>query len=303
MNAKAPWLRKAVKIICILLALNTVFVFSVGALIYGVALKRDYGFTRSADDNRLTREGEELYITAADGVPLHGWYKENPDSDGRYAVICHGYMADGAGMSDYAFRFYKMGYSVLTPDARRHGESGGDLIGMGYIEKRDIIEWIRLITGDNPDAKVVIFGVSMGGATSLFTSGEADLPSTVKAIISDCAYTDVYEQIGSAIKYSLPWVPFFPIVDCASAICQLFGGYNLKEASCVEAVKRSVTPTLFIHGSEDDYVPFHMLDELYESCGVEKERLVVEGAVHAASAGTDRELYWRTIESFLGKYI
>ena len=296
-------IKKVVKIICILLVVNTVFVFSVGAVIYGMSLKRDYTLTRGDDDNWLIRGSEELYITSADGVRLHGYYKENPDSDSRYAIICHGYSADGGGMSGYAYNFYKMGYSVFAPDARCHGESGGELIGMGYLEKRDIIQWISLVTKDDPDARVVVFGVSMGGATSLFTSGEADLPSSVKAIISDCAYTDVYEQIGSAIRYSLPWVPFFPVIDCASVICQLLGGYDLKEASCVEAVKRSITPTLFIHGSADDYVPFSMLDTLYESCSAEKERLVIEGADHAASAGTDSALYWSSVEAFLEKYV
>lgn len=300
MNRK---LKKTVRIICILLVINTVFVFSVGAVIYGMSLKRDYTLVRGDDSNWLTREAEDLYITSVDGVRLHGYYAENPDSEGRYAIICHGYSADGAGMSYYAKRFYDMGYSVFAPDARCHGESEGNLIGMGYIEKRDIIQWINLVAGENPDADVVVFGVSMGGATSLFVSGEADLPSSVKAIISDCAYTDVYEQIGSAIRYSLPWVPFFPIVDCASVICQLLGGYDLKEASCVEAVKRSSTPTLFIHGSEDTYVPFSMLDTLYDSCSAEKEKLVVEGAEHANSARTDGELYWKTVETFLSEYI
>lgn len=295
--------KKAIKIIAVLLAINTVFVFTVGAVIFTVALKRDYTLVRGEDENWLTREGEDLYITSDDGVRLHGYYVQNPDSDGRYAIICHGYSADGAGMSGYANKFYRMGYSVFAPDARCHGRSEGGLIGMGYIEKRDIIQWINLITKDTADARVVIFGVSMGGATSLFTSGEADLPSTVKAIISDCAYTDVYEQIGSAIKYSLPWVPFFPVVDCASAVCQLFGGYDLKKASCVEAVKKSNTPTLFIHGSEDTYVPFAMLDTLYENAACEKERLVIEGAEHAASERTDKALYWSSIEAFLDKYV
>ncbi len=296
-------IKKAIKIICILLVINTVLVFSVGGVIYGLSLNRDYSLIRGEDDNWLTREEEDLYISSDDGVKLHGYYVENPDAEGKLAVICHGYSADGAGMSSYAYRFYRMGYSVFAPDARCHGRSEGEVIGMGYIEKRDIIQWIKLLTDGKADARVIIFGVSMGGATSLFTSGEADLPTSVKAIISDCAYTDVYEQVGSAMQYSFPYVPFFPVVDCASVICQLLGGYSLKEASCVEAVKRSVTPTLFIHGSDDTYVPFSMLDTLYESCSAEKEKLVIEGAEHANSASTDKELYWSTVEAFLEKYV
>ncbi len=297
--------KKLLTILCILLALNTVFVFSVGGIIYGVALNRhgDNHVVKIGDQNWLERESENIHTVSDDGLNLHGYYVKNPDSENKIAVICHGYDGDGAGMSYYAKKFYDMGYSVFAPDARCHGTSDGEIIGMGYIEKRDIIRWINLITEDIPDAEAVIFGLSMGAGTVLFTSGESDLPVCVKAVISDCAYTDVYNEIGSAIRYALPWVPSFPIVDCASVICQLKGGYSLKKASCVEAVKRSDTPTLFIHGSEDTYVPFEMMETLYENCAAEKEKLVVEGAEHANSAGTDGELYWKTVESFLSEYI
>lgn len=293
------------KIICGVLAANTVFVFIVGGVIYGVGLRRHAPFHAeiSGNESWLEKEGTDLYLESADGIRLHGYYKENPEVRSRLAVICHGHSGDGAGMSGYARRFYNLGYSIFVPDARAHGLSEGNLIGMGYLERRDIIGWINLITKDKPDAEVVLFGVSMGGSTVLFTSGETDLPQSVKAVVSDCAYTDVYNELGSAIRYTLPWVPSFPIVDCAGVICILSGGYSLRKASCVDAVKRSTTPTLFIHGSADNYVPFDMLDVLYEGCGAEKERLVVAGADHASSAGTDGELYWSTVEGFLGKYI
>ncbi len=298
---------KAVKLLCILLVINTVFIFVVGGVIYSVALKRQEPYEAGqpvSGDSRswLEKEGEDFFILS-DGLNLHAYFVQNSDAEHKYAIICHGYGAQGSGMSYYAKQFYKMGYSVLTPDARAHGRSEGEIIGMGYIEKKDIVLWAEMITQNDPDAQIVLFGVSMGGATVLFTSGESSLPSTVRAVISDCAYTDVYNEIGSAIRYTLPWVPSFPIVDCASVICQLSGGYNLKQASCVDAVNRSITPTLFIHGSDDTYVPFSMLDTLYESCSAEKEKLVVEGAEHANSASTDGELYWKTVETFLSEYI
>lgn len=294
-----------IKAVCVALILNTVFVFSVGALIYGVALKRDgeSHVVVCGDENWLEREGTDMYAVSVDGVNLHGYYVENPDSGNRLAVLCHGYSGAGRDMSGFAHHFYKLGYSVFAPDARCHGTSGGELIGMGYIEKQDIILWINMLTENKPDAQVILYGISMGGGTVLFTSGESNLPSSVRAVISDCAYTDIYNEIGSAIRSSLPWVPSFPVVDCASVICQLDGGYSLREASCIEAVKRSVTPTLFIHGSADNYVPFDMLEPLYESCAAPKQKLVVEGAAHAASAGTDSELYWNTVDSFLEGYI
>lgn len=291
-------------ILTVIFVVNTVFVFTVGKIIYAVALERDgrEAVVTSGEENWLERNSEDMHIVSDDGINLHAYHIENPEGAGRYALICHGYGADGEAMNYYARRFYSMGFSALVPDARCHGTSGGELIGMGYIEKADILLWINEITRKDPKAQIVLFGVSMGAATVLFTSGEA-LPENVKAVISDCAYTDVYNEIGSAIRYTLPFVPSFPIVDCASIICMLDGGYNFRQASCVEAVKRSITPTLFIHGSADTYVPFSMLDSLYEAAGCEKEKLVIEGADHAASAITDPKLYWNEIENFLFEHI
>ena len=67
-------------------------------------------------------------------------------------------------------------------------------------------------------------------------------------------------------------------------------------------MKKSVTPTLFIHGDADTFVPYFMLDELYNASTAEKEKLVIEGAAHAKASTVNPTLYWETIEAFLAKY-
>ena len=316
--------RRFLRICCISVVIGAVCFFSAGNFIYNYALVRDSVFSREniiafftgkpVDNsafsgtekeklNWLERNSEEKQIVSDDGLSLHGYFAENPDGGHNYAVICHGYSGDGTTMSYYAKRLYNMGMSVLCPDARASGESEGNVRGMGYLEKRDIILWIKEITKADPQAEVLLFGVSMGGATVLFTSGEKDLPSCVKAVISDCAYTNVYKQIGNVIRLYIPFMPDFPLVYSASLVCKIRAGFSFQRASCVKAVKSSVTPTLFIHGSEDTYVPFYMLDKLYKSAACPKEKLVVEGAAHARSAKKNPELYWSTVEKFVGKYI
>jgi len=297
--------RKILKIYCILLITGTVCFFAVGNFIYSYALVREPSAVSSEKEklNWLEKNSEEKQIISDDGLLLNGYFVKNPGAGHNYAVVCHGYSGDGTTMSSYAKRLYNMGMSVLCPDARASGKSEGKLIGMGYIEKRDIILWINEIVKADPDAQVLLFGVSMGGATVLFTGGEKDLPVCVKAIVSDCAFTSVYKEVGNVIRLYIPFVPDFPVVYIASLVCKIRAGFSFKEASCVRAVKSSETPTLFIHCSEDTYVPFYMLDKLYNSAACPKEKLVVEGAKHARSAKTNPELYWSTVESFAGKYI
>ena len=292
----------------VLCAIGTCCFFGIGNVIYNIALVRNTPtqtdnsvFSGGMTENRtwLEENGREMYINSDDGLTLHGYLAENPLSDNRYAVVCHGYSSKATDMSYFAKSLYDMNFSVLAVDARAHGKSEGSLIGMGYLEKRDIILWINEITKADPDAKFILYGISMGAATVLFTSGESDLPSSVKAVISDCAYSRVYEQIGCTVRGYIPVIPDFPIVDSASVVCELRGGYSFRDASCIDAVKRSRTPTLFIHGSSDYFVPFYMLDILYNNAGCPKEKLVIDGAAHAQCAATNPDLYWSTIKNFI----
>lgn len=313
---------RALKIlISVILVFSLILTFT-GNFIFSFALLRQSVFSRDSitallsgkkSDTAVYSGAEEekkswleincqgVYLNADGGISLHGLYVKNEKDNHRYAIICHGYSSKAAHMSYFAKMLYDRGFSVLAPDARAHGESGGNIRGMGYLEKRDIISWIHHIEQTDPLAEILLYGISMGGATVLFTSGEGDLPSSVKAVISDCAYTDVYSEIANTMKSYVP-LPAFPLVDAASFICKIRGGYSFKEASVVEAVKRSVTPTLFIHGSADTFVPFSMLDELYSSASCEKDMLVIEGATHARSATHNPEMYWGKVEEFVERY-
>ena len=68
-------------------------------------------------------------------------------------------------------------------------------------------------------------------------------------------------------------------------------------------LKKSKTPTLFIHGSNDTFVPFEMLDKVYNACNAKKEKLIVDGAEHGMSVTASPELYWKTVDEFTQKYL
>ena len=78
--------------------------------------------------------------------------------------------------------------------------------------------------------------------------------------------------------------------------------YDLMDASALEAVKRTSLPILFIHGTEDVFVPPEMSRELYDAAAGEKELLFVEGAGHVQAPDKEPELYYETVFSFLEKH-
>lgn len=128
------------------------------------------------------------------------------------------------------------------------------------------------------------------------------MPTNVKVAIEDCGYTSIWDEFEMQLKllYNLPT---FPVLNAASAVCRVRAGYMLEEGSCVEQVKKSTTPTLFIHGNQDRFVPFEMLDVVYEVAKCEKQKLVIEGAAHEQASSMNTKLYWETIDEFIEKYI
>lgn len=226
---------------------------------------------------------------------------ENDSESSKWAIVVHGYTSNASKMTRYVRNFHEQGYHVLAPNLRGHGDSEGDYIGMGWHDRLDLIQWIDEIIKKDSNAEIVLFGVSMGGATVMMASGE-ELPPNVKVIVEDCGYTSVSEVFTYQLD-DLFGLPEFPIINAASTVAKFRAGYDLYEASAVEQVAKSKTPMLFIHGDADTFVPFEMLDKVYEVANVEKERLVIPEAGHGDSEKVNPELYWSTVWGFVGNYI
>ena len=243
----------------------------------------------------------DKYITSYDDLKLHAYEIINENPTDKWAIVVHGYTSEGKLVSAKAKHLYDMGYNVLVPDLRGHGTSEGDYIGMGWHDRLDVVNLIDTTIKENPNAKIVLHGTSMGAATVLMVSGE-ELPSNVKAIIADCGYTSAWDEFTYQLDALFGLKPF-PVMQLSNIVTKIKSGYSLKDASALEQIKNSKTPILFIHGDEDDFVPYSMMEELYDATSSEKEMITIEGAGHDDSYLVNPTLYWNTITEFLNKYI
>ena len=313
-------MNKKKKIILTISILLLVVILGVGGLVgnyfYNLALNpftsKDMIFGDDDDDTSLEVEADvnwlikdsnyiDTYITSSDNLKLHAYEVKNENKTDKWAIVVHGYTSEGKLLSSKAKHLYNMGYNVLVPDLRSHGTSEGNYIGMGWHDRLDIIDWINYIVKNNPKSEIALHGTSMGSATVLMVSGEK-LPSNVKAIVADCGYTSVYDEFSYQLK-QLFNLPAFPIMNFSDVVTHIRAGYCLNDASAINQVKKSTTPILYIHGDKDDFVPYYMMDELYNSTNSEKEKLTIEGGEHANSDLVNPKLYWSTVNSFLEKYI
>lgn len=247
-------------------------------------------------DNR-----KEWQQTSTDGLKLSAIYLPATDSH-KTAIVAHGYMGDAETMANYAKMFHDLGYNVLVPDARGHGKSEGDYIGFGWHERKDYVKWIDQVLETNGQSEeIVLYGISMGAATVMMTSGES-LPANVKAIIEDCGYSSVNEELAYQLN-ELFGLPPFPLIQVTSLMTKIRAGYFFGEADAIKQLEKNQLPMLFIHGDADTFVPYEMLDKVYQATNGPKEKYIVPGAEHAKAYSIDPENYQKTVSSFLEKYV
>ena len=239
---------------------------------------------------------EDVYTTSEDGLKLHATLFPAPDGANRYVVGIHGFQSHAWNEFAPHIEFYQsIGFGMLLPDDRAHGESEGEYVTMGVKDRRDCISWVRYLADRfGGDTKVLLHGVSMGGATVLSASGESDLPAQVIGVVSDCGFSSAKESFECQIQ-SLYHIPAaFPV-----RVCQWYAkhraDFDFNEARPIDQVRHAKVPILFIQGADDVMVPEFMAHKLYEACSSEKKLLVVEHANHAESIALDPEGYHRAI--------
>ncbi|MNN68928.1 Alpha/beta hydrolase family protein [compost metagenome] len=135
----------------------------------------------------------------------------------------------------------------------------------------------------------------------MMTSGE-ELPPQVKAVVADCGYSSVKAQLSYQLR-RMYHLPGFPFVQFASLITRIKAGYFFGEASALKQVRKAKVPILFIHGDADKFVPFFMMEELYQACSGPKDKLVVHGAGHGLAYDTDKSVYITRVSNFIAQYV
>ena len=246
---------------------------------------------------------KDTFIYAPDKARLHAYYVAAPSPTSKTAVIVHGYTDNSIRMMMIGYLYNRsLGYNILLPDLRYSGLSDGDAFQMGWLDRKDVMQWMEVaneIFGDS--TQMLVHGISMGGATTMMVSGEPQ-PTYVKCFVDDCGYTSVWDQFSKELKEDFG-LPSFPLLYISSWLCDWTKGWNFTEASALEQVKKCRLPMLFIHGEKDDYVPTRMVYELYEAKPEPKELWVVPGADHATSYKLNKEEYTQKVKQFTDKYI
>ena len=254
------------------------------------------------DSLKQVKALKDTFIYAPDGTRLHAMFTASRGTR-KTAVIIHGYTVSSVRMLMIGYLYHHdLGYNILLPDLRDHGLSEGKRIQMGWKDRTDVMQWIKIapkIYGDS--IEVAVHGISMGAATTMMVSGEKQ-PSYVKCFIEDCGYTSVWDQFAKELKGQFH-LPAFPLMYAASFINKTLYGWSFQEASSLKQVEKCKLPMFFIHGDADTYVPTWMVYVLYKAKNGDKQLWVVPGATHAMSYHNYPKEYTAKVKALTDKYI
>lgn len=245
-------------------------------------------------------EHEDVTIESHDGLQLVGhWYcTKNPK---RVIVAMHGWRSSWSQDFGVIAPFWaENDCAVLYAEQRGQGNSGGDYMGFGLLERYDCQNWVNWVYARTEgNLPIYLGGVSMGASTILMTTG-LELPDTVKGIIADCGFTSPH-AIWKHVMESSFRIPYSIHSAAVKDICkQKLAGPA--EHSCADALCDSHIPVLFIHGTDDDFVPVEMTYENYKACNAPKHLFIVPGAKHGTSYLVDKEGYEKAVQNFWDRY-
>ena len=294
-------------VVLILIAVVLVILFVSGFITYNISFNRYKIMEKKENDENKSLDGKVLdtkwfsknvktvNIISKDKLNLKG-YVINNNYD-KWMIIVHGYTSSHIPYVNVAKKFNEMKYNILLLDLRAHGRSEGKYITMGVKDAFDLKNWINYIINEYCAKEIGLYGVSMGAATIMTASG-LNLASEVKYLIEDCGYTSVKDEMIYQIKSTFH-LPPFPFYNISCFYARLLAKYSYTKYSPVKSLRKNTIPILMIHGQDDKYVPFYMLDILYNSCNSYKEKLIVKNAKHAQSLFVSPNVYWNTVEEFL----
>ena len=257
----------------------------------------------------------------------------NPKSD-KWVVLIHGFRRNGQAITDAVGEMYiNQGYNILAPDLRGSGNTGGKT-GMGYLESLDVFDWLTYINERFPNNsnKILVHGVSLGGATTLYLSGLTVNNRSIKdlnviGLVDDCGYT----SMTGIIKDLLGTVGDSELVSTILGLFNKDGLDNLltddqiknfvinyvdvgltqdnydEKQDALNSLKNCEVPILIIHGTEDTTVPYKNSETVYnEAMKISTipyvQRFSAEGEPHAfIVVGNQYNVYEGHVQNFITK--
>jgi dipeptidyl aminopeptidase/acylaminoacyl peptidase len=221
--------------------------------------------TAEATASRFGATLQDISVTSIDGSHLQGWFARPAKANGDAVILLHGVGDNRQGMMGFAELFLSNGFTVLVPDSRAQGESGGDFPTYGLKESYDVHRWFDWLVIQQHPKCIFGMGESMGAAVLLQSIEKENRFCAVVAESSFASFRQIaFVRVGQ-FSHTGTWlgkVALRPAVELAFLYGKLTRGINLADASPERSVVGSRVPIFLIHGLADDNIPFQQSERI-----------------------------------------
>jgi uncharacterized protein len=210
-----------------------------------------------------------------------------PGSSGATVILSHGYAATQDQVLPWVYILNEEGFNVFTYDMRSRGNSGGEHVTFGALEKYDLISAVDYVAS-RPDVdpdRIGAAGLSLGGAVSILAAAEDE---RINAVVSISAFSDLANVADTNFE-RLFNMPAFPFTSAALVLSELRTGADISSARPVDVIGSiSPRPILLVHGANDEIVSWMNGYRNYHAAGEPKQIVWVPEGGHNLSD----ELFW-----------
>jgi uncharacterized protein len=235
---------------------------------------------------------ELLELTAEDGTALFAVFLPGAQgANGPAILYFHGNEGNLDAFYPRLLHLCNHGYTLMMVDYRGYGRSAGAPSEDGlYLDARAALEVFLAQPGVNPD-KVVLYGLSLGGAVAVELAREVaagQLPGAhLSALVLDSAFSSIQDLVNTATLLNIP----------AGNITDLEFD-NLSKIDKIGGI-----PLLMMHGGQDSVVPVRLSEKLFDRALAPKRHVLFPGADHARMETTDLPLFDGSLGDFLTEFV
>ena len=247
-----------------LLVLLGLYFFQESLIFMDSKLSKDYQFQF---ENRF----EEVNIIANDGAVLNGVHfkLENPKG---VILYFHGNAEDISRWGIIVQPFLNYNYEVLVVEYRGYGKSGGDRTSTKMYQ--DAMSWYLQLNQEFSENEIIVYGRSIGCTFATYVAANA---KAKKLILETPFYS-----LKSLVDRRFPLLPTSVLLR-----------FKLPTHSFIKDVE---CPIVFIHGTEDEVVPYENGKLLFEQAS-NATLTTIKGGMH--NDLSNFEEYWKEINKQL----
>lgn len=234
---------------------------------------------------------ELVSLTSNSGATISGWHV--PAATNRGAIVLlHGIRASRLSMLNRARMLKGLGYSTLLIDLQAHGESTGERITIGYLEKEDVRAAVAFARSKHPNEPIGVIGVSLGGAAAVLGS-----PLGVDAMVIESVYSTICEAVENRVRAKLGILSDVPALLLLAQL-QWRLGVPQEALRPIERIAQVRCPLLIVSGEEDVHTTASETRAMYAAAAEPKQLWLIEGAGHVDLERVNAVEYQRRVAKF-----